>query len=220
MLYLHNTPTVNSPTRNHNLSCIASNPPVPSSIQTSVGTRTPKGAETLRAVTSNAIQPRSNPGPNNSNRSCDSFQANSTVEERILVSLRPKPCELHKQASKQPATHPIHEMVGGAHQHQIPKPHQTPSTPGTHARTRKGSKEPRGTHRAAVGRRGAATSALLVPLERRPRHRRGRHPRSTRGRRRLRSAAPALRPPLHWIRGSRSRGPPPPPIWRASERGA
>lgn len=122
------------------------------------------------------------------------------------------------KASYRPPTRVRHAERGGrrpsaSDTKTAPNPLPTPGTH-THARNR------RGTHRAAVcRRRGAATSALLVvPLERRPRNRRGRHPRV---RRRLRSAAPALRPtPAAALDPGQPPPPPPPPIWRRLGGGA
>ena len=140
--------------------------------------RGPSRGETLQAVTS-ALQ--SNQGlirPINSNRSSDLYRP--TTQWRS-ASLQVKPCKLNKQASKAPGTQRYakwgREMRCPSAPDTKTAPNPPHATPGTHARNRANAR----THRVAVGRRGAATSALLlVPLERRPRHRRRRHPCRTR----------------------------------------
>lgn len=79
-----------------------------------------------------------------------------------------KPCKLDKQGTRYRA--PSDTRNRGGRCSSAPDTQTAPDP-------RYPRKEPReSTHRVAVGRRGAATSALLIPLERRPRHRRRRHP--------------------------------------------
>lgn len=200
---------VNSPTRNPNPSCIASNPPVSPSLHTGKGTEDSK----RQKFDGTSHPTRSNQGPTrpiNSNRSSDEptrRQLRPTAEWKS-ASLKLKPCELSKQA-KLRATHPRHEMrgEGDAHQHRIPKPHQIPQPPAhtpTHAKDRAkrtvlplaaaAAPPPRCCwYRSNAAPATGADDILLCP------------PAPAPALRRLRSAAPALRQPLHWIRCSRSR---------------